>query len=141
VILLDTDVVAEIMKPHCHPAVSAFIDGQPLGDLFLPSLVVAELRYGMRRLPEGRRRDDIAANFEAFLAAGFALRILVFDAACAEGYAMARTTRERAGRPVQIQDALIGGMAVAYGATLATRNTADFDGYGLSLVDPWQGVE
>ncbi len=137
-ILLDTNVVAEIMKPHCHPAVAAFIDGQPLGELFLPSLVVADLHYGIRRLPEGRRRTDIGASFDAFLAAGFASRILVFDAACAAGYAVVRTARERAGRPVQIQDALIGGMALAHGAMLATRNIADFDGYGLSLVDPWQ---
>jgi predicted nucleic acid-binding protein len=138
VILLDTNVVAEIMKPRCHQVVAAFIDGQPLDELFLPSLVVAELRYGVRRLPEGRRRNDIETSFEAFLAVGFASRILVFDAACAAAYAVVRTARERAGRPVQIQDALIGGMAVAHGAILATRNTADFDGYGLSLVDPWQ---
>lgn len=139
-ILLDTNVVAEMMKPHCHPAVAAFIDGQPLDELFLPSLVVAELRYGVRRLPEGRRRNDIAARLEAFFDTGFVSRILVFDAACAAGYAVVRTTCERAGRPVQIQDALIGGMAMAHGAALATRNGADFEGCGLTLVDPWRNA-
>ena len=139
--LLDTNVVAEIMKPHCDPAVAAFIDGQVLEELFLPSLVVAELRYGVRRLPEGRRRTEIETRLEAFLAVGFASRILVFDAACAAGYAVARVTRERAGRSVQIQDALIGGMAVAHGATLVTRNVVDFDGYGLVLVDPWRKAQ
>ena len=59
-ILLDTNVISEIIKPRCDPAVAAFIDRQPLQDLFLPSLVVAELRYGLRRLPEGRRKDEIA---------------------------------------------------------------------------------
>lgn len=137
-ILLDTNVISEIMKPRCDPAVAAFIDGHPLQDLFLPSLVVAELRYGLRRLPEGRRKDEIAIRLEAFLATGFAERILVFDDACAKGCATARALRERDGRPVQIQDALIGGMALAYGATLATRNLSDFQGYGLSLIDPWQ---
>lgn len=137
-ILLDTNVASEIMKPRCDPTVATFVDRQPRQELFLPSLVVAELRYGLRRLPEGRRKDELAIRLEAFLAAGFAERILVFDDACAKGYATARSLRERHGRPVQIQDALIGGMALAYGATLATRNIGDFQGYGLSLIDPWQ---
>jgi toxin FitB len=140
VILLDTNVVSEIMKWHVHPAVAAFIDKRSINELFLPSLVVAEIRYGMQRLPPGRRRSEIAGDFDAFLAAGFASRILVFDDACAVGYATARTAREQAGRPVPVQDALIGGMALAHGAALATRNLADFDGYGLALVDPWQAA-
>jgi predicted nucleic acid-binding protein len=138
-ILLDTNVVSEVMKPRCDPAVAAFIDRQPLQELFLPSLVVAELRYGLRRLPEGRRRDELEIRFQALLTTGFSERILVFDDACAKGYATTRIMRERTGHPVQIQDALIGGMALAYGATLATRNVGDFEGYGLSLIDPWQG--
>ena len=137
-ILLDTNVISETMKRRVDPVVAAFIDGQRIDELFLPSLVAAEIRYGLRRLPAGRRRDTIEADFAAFLEAGFASRILVFDDACAVGYATARTAREQAGRPVSIQDALIGGMALAHGATLATRNTADFDGYGLSLVNPWR---
>ena len=137
-ILLDTNVVSELMKRHVHPAVARFIEGQPLRELFLPGLVIAEIRYGLQRLPAGRRRGDIERDFEAFLEAGFAARILVFDAACAKGYATMRTMREQAGRPLQILDALIGGMAVAYGATLATRNVADFDFHGLALINPWQ---
>lgn len=139
-ILLDTSVVSELMKPLCHPAVAAFIRTKPLSTLFLPSLVVAEIRCGLDRLPAGRRRTEIESDFDALLQAGFASRILPFDGACAAGYATARITRERAGRPVPIQDALIGGLALAYGATVATRNTGDFDGYGLSLVNPWDFV-
>jgi predicted nucleic acid-binding protein len=140
VILLDTNVISETMKRRVDPVVAAFIDQQPIDELFLPSLVAAEIRYGLRRLPAGRRRHEIEADFGTFLEAGFASRILPFDDACAVGYATARTARERAGRPVSIQDALIGGMALAHGATLATRNVADFEGYGLSLVNPWQGT-
>lgn len=139
-ILLDTNVVAETMKRRVDPVVAAFIDRQRIDEIFLPSLVAAEIRYGLRRLPAGRRRGEIEADFAAFLAAGFASRILVFDDACAMGYATVRTSREQTGRPVSIQDALIGGMALAHGATLATRNITDFDGYGLSLVNPWQGA-
>ena len=136
-ILLDTNVVSEVMKPHPNPLVAAFIESQPLDRLFVPSLVMAELRHGIARLPEGRRRDEIESDFEAFCRAGFSSRVLSFDDTCARGYARARSMREQAGRPVAILDALIGGMALAHGATLATRNTADFDGYGLALVDPW----
>lgn len=136
--LLDTNVVSELMKPQPDAGVAAFVDRQRLGELFVPSLVVAEIRYGLRRLPEGQRRKALDAAFEAFLQAGFAGRVLAFDEACAAGYAAARATREVAGRPVPVQDALIGGMALAHGAAVVTRNTADFDGYGLVLVDPWQ---
>ncbi len=136
-ILLDTNVVSEVMKPYPNPLVAAFIESQPLGQLFVPSLVMAELRHGIARLPDGRRRDEIESDFEAFCKAGFSSRVLSFDDSCARGYARARSMREQVGRPVAVLDALIGGMALAHGATLATRNTADFDGYGLALVDPW----
>ncbi len=136
-ILLDTNVVYEIMKPRPHPQVAAYIEEQPLDRLFVPSLVMAELRHGIAQLPEGRRRGEIESDFETFCRAGFAARILVFDDDCARGYALARSARNRAGLPVAALDALIGGMALAHGARLATRNTADFDGYGLALVDPW----
>ena len=126
------------MRRQPHPAVAGFIGRHSSADLFVPSLVVAEIRYGLRRLPEGRRRDELERDFGILLAAGFAARILAFDADCALGYATAHVVREQAGRPVPAMDALIGGMALAHGATLATRNVADFDGYGLGIVDPWQ---
>jgi predicted nucleic acid-binding protein len=106
--------------------------------LFLPSLVLAEIRYGVMRLPDGRRREQLHDDIEHFLQAGFGTRVIPFDAACADGYAAARAARQRAGRPVTMADALIGGMALAYGATLATRNVVDFDGYGVSLINPWE---
>ena len=138
-ILLDTNVVSELMraKPRRDANVSAFLNGQPLDSFFLPSIVVAELRYGILRLPAGRKRAGLQAVLEQLLAEGFTNRMLVFDGACATKYAEARSARERTGRPVAMADALIGGMALAYGARLATRNTGDFEGYGLSLMNPW----
>lgn len=100
-------------------------------------MVVAELRYGVRRLPAGQRRDRLERDLDVFFSVGFANRIVAFDASCAEAYAGLRTRREQAGRPVSVQDALIGATALVHGATLATRNVADFDGYGLTLVNPW----
>jgi len=137
VILFDTNIVSELMRPQPNPAVLAFAQGCQAEDVFLPSLCEAELRYGIMRLLPGRRRGELEAGFEAVLVQAFAGRILAFDSACARAYATLRTQRERAGRPIAVTDLLIGGMALAHGAALATRNLADFDGYGLVLVDPW----
>lgn len=135
--LLDTNVVSELMRPDCDAAVFRFVARQPSSSVFLPGLVVAELRYGLRKMPSGARRLRLEEALETLLNRGFRKRILVFDDLCAEGYAIARTKREAAGRGVALIDALVGGMALARGATLVTRNTSDFDGYGLVLVNPW----
>ena len=139
-ILLDTDVVSELMRASPDAAVRRFLAAQRLETLFLPSLVVAEIRYGLAWLPEGRRRADLESLFERFLAEGFADRVLPFDATCAARYARARAAREAAGRPIALADALIGGMALAHGATLATRNMTDFEGLGATLVNPWEAA-
>jgi predicted nucleic acid-binding protein len=136
-ILLDTNVVSELMRAHPHVGVRSFLAAQRLEALFLPSLVVAEIRYGLARLPEGQRRAGLENLFERFLAEGFADRILPFDATCATRYARARAAREAEGHPITLADAVIGGTALAHGATLATRNTSDFEGLGLALVNPW----
>lgn len=138
-IFLDTNVVSEVMRPRTlrDQKVLSFLNSQSLTELFLPAIVMAEIRYGIYQLPPGRRRSEIEANFTIFLESGFSTRIAMFNANCAQAYATARVTRQQAGRPVPTEDALIGGMALAYGATLATRNIADFDGYGLSLINPW----
>jgi predicted nucleic acid-binding protein len=139
-ILLDTNVVSELMRDQRTRSrnVAEFLAARPIDELYLPSIVMAELRFGVQRLPDGPRRGQIERDLERFLSAGFAARVLVFDDACARCYAVARATRLQAGRPIAVQDALIGGMALAYGAKLATRNVTDFDGYGLSLVNPWE---
>ena len=74
-----------MMRRQPHPAVAGFIGRQPSADLFVPSLVTAEIRYGLRRLPEGRRRDELERDFGTFLATGFAAHVLAFDADCALG--------------------------------------------------------
>ncbi|WP_424139409.1 type II toxin-antitoxin system VapC family toxin [Roseomonas chloroacetimidivorans] len=136
----DPNVVSELMRPRPDVRVTDFLAVQRLETLFLPSLVVAEIRYGLARLPDGQRRAGLEALFERLLAEGFAERVLPFDATCAASYARARAAREAAGRPIALADALIGGMALAHGAVLATRNTADFEGLGVSLMDPWKTV-
>jgi toxin FitB len=97
----------------------------------------AHKRKGIARLPAGRRRDRLAAAFQTFLAEGFSGRIIAFDSACAAAYADIRVRREAAGLPVAIPDAMIAGTALAYGATVATRNIADFARCGIMVENPW----
>jgi len=101
-------------------------------------MAIAEIQYGIQKLPIGQRRTGIELGFLNFMTAGFSNRIINFTPDCATAYATARTTREKSGRPVSIEDALIGGMALAYKVPLATRNTDEFTGYGLTLINPWQ---
>ena len=137
-ILLDTNVVSELMRPRPDARVTAFLAARPLEELFLPSLVVAEIRYGLARLPDGQRREGLEDLFERLLREGFGDRVLPFDASGATAYARARAARESAGRPIALADALIAGLALAHGAGLATRNVADFELLGLTLLNPWE---
>ena len=137
-ILLDTNVLSELMRPAIHPAVVAFIAAQPAEELFTASLCEAEIRYGIARLSAGRRRDGLEAAFRTFITVGFSGRILAFDSACAAGYAAVRVRREAAGLPISMPDALIAGTALAHGAAVATRNVGDFSACGLTVIDPWQ---
>ena len=100
----------------------------------------AEIRYGLARLPPGRRRDDLVARMTAFLEIGFRDRVLHFDRMCAALYGDIRQSREAAGRPISVEDAMIAATARAYSAhAIATRNVRDFDGCGVTLIDPWAG--
>jgi predicted nucleic acid-binding protein len=102
VILLDTNVVSELIRPPPVPQVTAFLAARRLETLFLPSLVVAEICYGLARLPDGQRRSGLEDLFGRFLAEGFADRILPFDATCVAHYARARAAREVDGQPVAL---------------------------------------
>ena len=137
-ILLDTNVISELMRPVIAPAVAAYLQAQDPDTIFTASLCAAEIRYGIARLPLGRRREGLAAAFRTFLAEGFAGRVIVFDSACAEGYASIRVRREAAGLRISIPDAMIAGTALAHGATVVTRNARDFSDCGIEVVDPWE---
>jgi toxin FitB len=136
-ILLDTNVISALMRPAVPAPVAAYLQAQEPDALFTTSLSEAEIRYGIACLPSGRRRDALADAFQAFLTEGFVGRVIVFDSACAAGYAAIRVRREMAGLPVSIPDAMIAGTALAYGATVATRNVGDFAGCGIAVDNPW----
>ncbi len=135
--VLDTNVVSDLMRPEPNAAVLAWLNGQPADTLWLNSVVVSELLYGVARLPDGKRRAQLALAVQAMLAEDFAGRVLSFDLEAAVVYADLVAMRERQGQPIDVADAQIAAICLAHGATLATRNTKHFEGVGLTLMNPW----
>jgi predicted nucleic acid-binding protein len=136
-ILLDTNVISELMKPFPHAKVEIWLDRQLPSDCFVSAVTEAELRYGIEILPLGQRRQQFGIALNGMLAQDFAGRILAFDSAAALMYATIAADRRTSGRPISQFDAQIAAIARSVGATLATRNVADFQGCGISIVDPW----
>lgn len=139
-IVLDTNVVSEIMRPKPEPAVLAWLDAQAADELWLTTIVAAELMYGVARLPDGARKQQLAHAVRSTLEEDFPGRVLPFDLASASIYADLCAQRERAGLKIGMADAQIAATCAAHGAALATRNRAHFEGLGLEIIDPWTGV-
>ena len=137
-ILLDTNLVSEWMKPAPAPAVIAWLDRQPPADLYLSAVVVSEIETGIALLPDGRRRDRVRLAADAVLGA-FQGRCLPFGCAAGPFYADILARSRRLGRPMSVEDAQIAAIARAHRMDLATRNLADFDFLDdLTLIDPWR---
>ena len=136
-IVLDTNVVSELMRPSPNPAVEQWVATRPAASLFFSAVGEAELRYGVAILAAGRRRDSLASAIEAMLRNDFAGRVLPFDSAAARAYAEIAARRRAAGRPVAQIDGLIAAIARSRGMALATRNVRDFEEMGIDLLDPW----
>lgn len=140
-IVLDTNVISELIRPAPSPDVLRWAADKPLHLMHSTAVTEAELRYGFALMPDGARRRALVAAFERFMALGMGDRILLFDAAATPHYAAFMAARRQAGRPVAMADAQIAAIARARGATLlATRNTPDFEGCGVALADPWREV-
>jgi predicted nucleic acid-binding protein len=136
VIILDTNIVSELMRPVGDPAVLRWLREVDEGDLVTTSITVAEIEYGLARLPDSARADALRSAAVA-LWESFATAILPFDIPAARQYGALMAEREHAGRPASAFDAQIAAIARAYGAKVATGNIADFQGMGLKLIDPW----
>ena len=136
-IVLDTNVLSEIMRAKPDPAVLAWLDAQPPDDLWLNSVVAAELLFGVARLPEGAPKQQLALAVSAMLEQDFAGQILSFDLNAASVYAVMLAERERIGQTMAMADAQIAAICLSRDATLATRNTRHFEGLGLALMNPW----
>jgi hypothetical protein len=138
-IILDTNVVSETMQVVPSTRVIDWWSRQStLGEPCITTITVAEILYGIEILPHGKRRAALQAGAEKMFTVVFAGHILDFDADAARHFASIAAARRGQGRPIAEFDAQIAAIAKSNGAILATRNTADFEGCGLRLVNPWQ---
>ena len=137
-IILDTNVVSEVLRPAPSPNVLGWLSRQPTEEIAIGSVTLAEILYGIEILPAGKRRSALLEGVELMFGSLFAERILAFDEEAARSFSRIAAERRRRGRPMSDFDAEIAAIAHVHGATLATRNTADFEGCGVRLVDPWQ---
>ena len=135
-IVVDTNVVSELMRPSPSPLVRDWAEAQPTAELRTTAITVAEVRYAIERLPDGRRKelflaaaDDVFASFSEF--------VIPFDAEAAAHYALIVAHRDRVGLPIDGFDAQIAAICRIHGAALATRNVKDFRQTGVNVIDPW----
>ena len=140
IVILDTNVVSEPMRPSPSAAVMGWLSRKPEnGHFFVTTITMAEVLFGAELLPRGKRRDRMLAQAQATFAEDFAGRILPFDEDAARAFPGIAARRRAQGRPMADLDAQIAAIVHSRDATLATRNTADFEDCGIRLVNPWTG--
>jgi predicted nucleic acid-binding protein len=137
-IVLDTNVVSEAMKPEPNPAVRAWLNDQAAETLYLSSVTLAELLFGIATLPAGKRKDMLAQTLDGLLAL-FRDRVLPFDTDAARRYAELAVTARSGGRGFPTPDGYIAAIAASRGFIVASRDTAPYDAAGVSVINPWEG--
>ncbi len=136
--ILDTNVLSEIMAVSPSQAALKWIKTRRLADkVVITSITVAEILYGIELLAPGKRRDKLSGDAEAMFAEDFPGDILGFDEQAARSFSRIAANRRKQGRPIAEMDAQIAAIVHIHGATLATRNTSDFEGCGIRLANPW----
>ena len=135
-ILLDTNVLSETIKPDAAPAVRQWLNQQAIETLYLSSISVAEMTFGIGAIPKGRRRDALSATArDAF--ALFESRILPFDVHAALRYGELAVNSRKTGKGFPIPDGYIAAIASARGFAVATRDDSAFKAAGLKVINPW----
>ena len=136
-IILDTNVLSEALKPAPSGIVLRWLAAQPRSGVFTTTITLAEILYGVDALPPGKRRTRLLVAVEKIFAQEFEGRILSSDEDAARAFAGIVASRDRGGRPISQFDAMIAAIARVQHAELATRNVADFDRCGIRVIDPW----
>ena len=136
-IVLDTNVVSEMMRIAPDAKVEKWLDAQMTDELWLNSIVIAELMFGAARLPDGAKKRQLAKSIQGTVEQDYAGRILSFDLEAAAAYAEISARCEAIGRSIDMADAQIAAICWVQDAQLATRNTKHFEGFGLKLINPW----
>ena len=137
-ILLDTNVVSEIIRPDPSPTVLQWMNDQQGLELFITAVTKAEILYGVEILAKGKRRKLLESALQGMFDVDFGGRILPFDSACAGVFAGIAAARKRMGRPISVFDAQIAAIARVHRAKLATGNVSDFEHCQLSIINPWK---
>jgi predicted nucleic acid-binding protein len=136
-IVLDTNVVSEAMKPEPHPSVRAWLNDQAAATLFLSSVTLAELLFGIAALPAGKRKDMLAQALDGLMGL-FRDRVLPFDTDAARRYAELAVTAKSGGRGFPTPDGYIAAIAASRNFIVASRDTAPYEAAGVSVINPWK---
>jgi predicted nucleic acid-binding protein len=136
-IVLDTNVLSEVLRPSPEPRVVDWLKDQPRTSLFTTTVTRGEILYGIRLLPTGKRRDGLWDAAIKIFDIDLAGQVLIFDNVAADEFAQISASRRAAGRPIAQFDALIAGTTRSRGAQLATRNVTDFEGCDIEVINPW----
>jgi predicted nucleic acid-binding protein len=137
VIVLDTNVLSELLRPAPSPQVLRWVAAQPASQLFTTTITQAEILYGIEILPKGKRRSALQSVVEAIFEQNFAGRILPFASDAARLFASIVASRRTLGRPIEKFDAQIAAIARSHGAAIATRDILNFDDCGVTVLNPW----
>jgi len=136
--ILDTNIVSEVMAAAPSQAVIGWLNAQDTASLYLTTITIAEIDFGLQLLPQGKRRRVLEDRFEQFLTRAFAQRILDFDQSAARHYGPLMAHRREIGLPMAALDGQIAAIARARGLAVATRNTRDFAQSGIEVVNPFE---
>jgi predicted nucleic acid-binding protein len=136
-IVLDTNVLSEMLRPSPEPRVREWLSDQSRASVFTTTITRGEILYGIRVLPVGKRRDGLWDAATKIFDIDMAGRVLSFDSLAADEFAEISATRRASGRPIAQFDAQIAGITRSRGAQLATRNVSDFDACGFDVINPW----
>jgi len=139
-IILDTNVISELVRPNPSPQVLDVLRAVPSDDLFTTAITEGEIRYGLALLPRRRKRRLLESQIDSMLNQDFAGRIVPFDSQAAKVYAQLVAGRREKGRPISLADGQIAAIVSAHHATLLSRNARDFHDYGFRVVDPWKST-
>ncbi len=136
-IVLDTNVLSELIRPTVNAQVVSWLQAQPQAALFTTTISRSEMLYGVQLLPEGARKASLQQGVLAIFSEDMAGRVLNYDSDAADAYANIAASRRASGSPISQFDAMIAGIARSRGAVLATRNIKDFENCGIKVIDPW----
>jgi toxin FitB len=139
-IVVDTNIISEVMRQKPEAVVRDWLSSAAVVGLWTTSISVMEIRFGLEKLPDGRRRRELETAVETFLAAAFGDRILEFGEAAARAAASLQAKRHGSGVNVEIKDTMIAGIVVARQGILATRNTRHFHDAGIRLINPFESA-